>query len=89
MLWTAPSTLHGFTIAGDDRTFLPAEALVSGDKIFVSNSTVARLVDVRSAGANNPDGNLHNQEHLPAPPFRTEGWSPPRLVHDEKHLPPR
>jgi sialate O-acetylesterase len=64
--------LKGFTIAGADKKFVPAEAVIAGDKIVVSSSQVAAPAAVRYGWANVPDVNLFNKEGLPASPFRTD-----------------
>jgi sialate O-acetylesterase len=67
-------TLKGFTIAGADKKFYPANAVISGHKVIVSSSAVANPVAVRYAWANNPLCNLYNGANLPASPFRTDDW---------------
>jgi sialate O-acetylesterase len=68
-------TLKGFTIAGADKKFYPARAIISGNKVIVSSGHVASPVAVRYAWANNPVCNLYNGANLPASPFRTDDWS--------------
>ena len=65
-------TLKGFTLAGADKKFYPALAIISGNKVIVNNSDVANPVAVRYAWANNPICNLYNGANLPASPFRTD-----------------
>jgi sialate O-acetylesterase len=67
-------TLRGFTIAGADKKFYPARAVISGNRVIVSSSDVANPAAVRYAWANNPDCNLYNGAGLPASPFRTDEW---------------
>jgi sialate O-acetylesterase len=67
-------TLKGFTIAGTDKKFYPAMAIISGDKVTVFSSDVAHPVAVRYAWSNNPLCNLYNGADLPASPFRTDNW---------------
>jgi sialate O-acetylesterase len=67
-------TLEGFTIAGADKKFYPAQAIVSGNKVIVSCTRVANPVAVRYGWANNPVCNLYNGANLPASPFRTDDW---------------
>jgi sialate O-acetylesterase len=67
-------TLKGFAIAGNDHKFYWAEALVDGNEVVVNSSNVTSPVAVRYSWEINPDGNLYNQEGLPAPPFRTDDW---------------
>lgn len=64
--------LKGFTIAGADEKFVPAEAEIVGDTIAVSCKEIANPVAVRYGWANNPLCNLYNKEGLPASPFRTD-----------------
>lgn len=66
--------LEGFTIAGEDRKFEWAKAMVNENKITVFSDRVAHPVAVRYGWANNPGGNLFNTEGLPAIPFRTDNW---------------
>jgi sialate O-acetylesterase len=66
--------LEGFTIAGEDKKFEWAKAVVDGNKITVYSDRVAHPVAVRYGWANNPGGNLFNTEGLPAVPFRTDSW---------------
>ncbi|GAC1310024.1 MAG: hypothetical protein NVSMB24_26530 [Mucilaginibacter sp.] len=66
--------LKGFTIAGADKKFHPANAVIAGNKVIVSSSDVANPVAVRYAWANNPLCNLYNGANLPASPFRTDDW---------------
>ncbi len=63
--------LTGFTIAGADGQFVPAEARVEGTTVVVSSAQVAAPTAVRYAWADNPECNLVNQEGLPASPFRS------------------
>jgi sialate O-acetylesterase len=67
-------TLKGFTIAGADKKFHPARAVISGNRVVVSSGDVGNPVAVRYAWANNPACNLYNGANLPASPFRTDDW---------------
>ncbi|SDT42936.1 sialate O-acetylesterase [Mucilaginibacter mallensis] len=67
-------SLKGFTVAGADKKFYPARAIIAGDKVIVNSSDVANPVAVRYAWANNPLCNLYNGANLPASPFRTDNW---------------
>ena len=64
--------LKGFTIAGKDKTFVPAKAEIQGSTIVVSADGITDPTAVRYGWANVPDVNLFNQEGLPASPFRTD-----------------
>lgn len=68
------SKLTGFTIAGDDRIFVEADAHIDGDRVVVSSPQVPRPVAVRYGWADNPPASLYNAEGLPAGPFRTDDW---------------
>lgn len=64
--------LKGFTIAGADKKFMPAQAEIKGNTIIVSNPSITKPVAVRYGWANVPDVNLYNTSGLPASPFRTD-----------------
>jgi sialate O-acetylesterase len=64
--------LTGFAIAGTDKQFVWAEAVIDGDTILVSSPYVADPKHVRYGWASNPTVNLYNKEGLPAIPFRTD-----------------
>jgi sialate O-acetylesterase len=64
--------LKGFTIAGEDGNFVPAQASIQGTGVIVSAEGVAHPKAVRYGWANVPDVNLFNKEGLPASPFRTD-----------------
>ncbi len=62
----------GFAIAGSDKVFHWADAVLDGNTVVVSSPDVKKPVAVRYAWENNPDTNLHNEAGLPAEPFRTD-----------------
>lgn len=64
--------LKGFTIAGDDKQFVPAKAEIKGNTVVVSALQVQHPVAVRYGWSNVPDVNLFNKDNLPASPFRTD-----------------
>jgi sialate O-acetylesterase len=64
--------IRGFEIAGSDGKFVWAQAVKDGDDIIVFNEAVRRPSAVRYDWSNTPDGNLFNEEGLPALPFRTD-----------------
>jgi len=66
--------LQGFAIAGPDRHFVWADAVIDGDTIVVSSPQVPDPAAVRYAWAINPVCNLYNKAGLPASPFRTDQW---------------
>jgi len=67
--------LKGFVIAGEDKKWMPAQAIIEGDKIIVSSGDVKKPLAVRYAWSGNPDCNLYNGAGLPASPFRTDDWN--------------
>lgn len=64
--------LTGFTIAGDDKKFVPAKAVIKGDKIIVSSSEVANPKAARFGWTYIPINNFYNKDGIPASPFRTD-----------------
>jgi DUF1680 family protein len=63
--------LTWFTIAGKDGRFVPARAVIRGDKVIVSG--VDHPTAVRFAWSEEAQPNLFNTAGLPAAPFRTDG----------------
>jgi sialate O-acetylesterase len=64
-----------FAVAGADKVWQWADAVIEGDTVVVSSPKVAAPVAVRYAFAMNPAGaNFYNREGLPASPFRTDNW---------------
>lgn len=61
-------------LAGADRVFHTAEALLDRDTLFVSSRLVPEPVAVRYAWSNAPEANLYNGAGLPAVPFRSDDW---------------
>jgi len=67
--------LKGFEIAGADKKFYYAQAVIEGDKVVVWSDKVTQPVAVRYAWTNAPvDANLFNTTGFPASPFRTDNW---------------
>ena len=66
--------LKSFVVAGADRKWHPAKALIAGGRVVVSAPEVTAPLAVRYAWADNPDCNLYNGAGLPAAPFRTDDW---------------
>jgi sialate O-acetylesterase len=64
--------LKGFTIAGADKKFVPAQAAIKGKTVVVWSDDIKTPVAVRYGWANVPDVNLFNRAGLPASPFRTD-----------------
>lgn len=67
--------LQRFAIAGEEKKWHWADAVIDGDTVVVTSSDVAKPVAVRYAYSMNPAGaNLYNKEGIPASPFRTDSW---------------
>ncbi|KNY29823.1 sialate O-acetylesterase [Pseudobacteroides cellulosolvens] len=64
--------LKGFAIAGSDKKFVWADAVIEDDSIVLSSSSVSAPEAVRYSWSDNPIGNLYNKEGFPASPFRTD-----------------
>ncbi len=64
--------LQGFTVAGADGMFVPAEAQIKDNTVIVSAASVEAPEHVRYAWADAPVCNLANKEGLPACPFRSD-----------------
>ena len=66
--------LTGFAIAGADRRFVPARAIIDGETVAVSAPQIANPLAVRYGWAADPACALYNRARLPASPFRTDAW---------------
>jgi len=67
--------LKYFSIAGVDKKFVWADAVVEGNTVIVSSKQLTKPVAVRYAWADSPiDANLYNKDGYPAVPFRTDEW---------------
>lgn len=65
----------GFTIAGTDKKFVSAKAVILPDgRIEVSSEAVTEPVAVRYAWADNPVCNMYSAAGLPLTPFRTDDF---------------
>jgi sialate O-acetylesterase len=64
--------LTEFTIAGKDGNYVPAEAVIEGNKVIVSSKDVPSPANVRFEWTEVGHANLYNKEGLPAVPFRTD-----------------
>ena len=69
----APSA---FWLAGEDKKWFKATAIIKGEKIELNSKDVAKPVAVRYAFSAFPEVNLVNEANLPALPFRTDKWAP-------------
>ncbi len=68
-------TLVGFQIAGSDRKFVTAQAMVDRGTIVLSAPEVSTPVAVRYGWSDAPVCNLQNAAGLPASPFRSDDWA--------------
>ncbi|HTY87289.1 MAG TPA: sialate O-acetylesterase [Candidatus Acidoferrum sp.] len=64
--------LTWFSIAGADKKFVPAQAIITHGTVVVSSPDVAQPVAVRFAWSELAQPNFANQAGLPAVPFRTD-----------------
>lgn len=66
--------LTHFQIAGEDRIFVSARAIIDGNTVLVSARGIKRPKAVRFAWSNTAEPNLFNRDGLPASCFRTDSW---------------
>lgn len=67
--------LQGFMIAGADKKFVWADAVIEGDSVVVSSAAVPNPAAVRYAwSSTSPWANLFNNDGFPAQTFRTDDW---------------
>ena len=66
--------LEEFSIAGEDRKWVWADAHIDGDAVVVSSPEAPHPTQVRYAWQSNPNATLFNDAGLPAIPFRTDTW---------------
>ncbi len=64
--------LKDFVIAGSDKKFVAATAVIKGNKVIVSAEGINNPEAVRLGWRLCPQVNLYNEEGLPASPFRTD-----------------
>jgi sialate O-acetylesterase len=64
--------LTGWEVAGADKKYVPAKAMIDGHTVVVTSDAVAEPRFVRYGWSASPDCNLYNGEGLPASPFRSE-----------------
>lgn len=70
--------LTDFTIAGADQQFEPAQAVIAGNQVVVSNPNLSDPQAVRFSWSEQATPNLFNRDGLPAGPFRTDDWPEPK-----------
>jgi sialate O-acetylesterase len=68
------NSLSGFELAGEDKIFKPADAVIDGATVLVTSAEVPAPAAVRYAWRNAPVGGLFNNQGLPAVPFRSDTW---------------
>ena len=73
-LTTFGKELTNFTIAGENKRFVPASAYITNQGITVFSPMVEKPVAVRYAFDDFVVGELFNTEGLPASSFRTDDW---------------
>lgn len=67
--------LKQFAIAGTDKKFYWADAIIQGNTVILKAKQVPLPVAARYAWADSPvDANLYNKDGYPAGPFRTDNW---------------
>ncbi|MEI7911084.1 MAG: sialate O-acetylesterase [Verrucomicrobiota bacterium] len=72
---TKGEKLNRIAIAGADKRWFWADAVLDHNTLVVSSPEVKEPVAVRYAFEMNPDAaNLYNREGLPASPFRSDAW---------------
>jgi sialate O-acetylesterase len=64
-------TLNSFEIAGGDGIFVPATAMIQGDKVIVSAASVLHPKAVRYGWSDKAEPHLFNKAGLPASTFIT------------------
>lgn len=76
--------LKGFEIAGSDKVFHAAKAIIKDNKIIVSSDKVQNPLAVHYGWADDDTAiNLFNKEKFPASPFRTDNWE--MITANEKY----
>lgn len=76
--------VKGFEIAGGDKVFYSAKAIIKNNTIIVSSENVPNPVAVHYGWADDDtEINLYNKEKFPASPFRTDNWE--MITANEKY----
>jgi sialate O-acetylesterase len=74
-LFAKGTKLNEFSIAGADKKFYWADAVIVGSTVVVTSKEVKTPVAVRYGWSESPiTANLFNKEGYPASPFRTDAW---------------
>ena len=67
--------VKGFEIAGNDKKFYFAKAIIKDNKVVLSNEKVTQPIAVHYSWIGDAtESNLFNKEGFPAVPFRTDDW---------------
>jgi len=67
--------IKGFEVAGTDKVFHYARAVIEGNTIVLDCDAVSNPVAARYNWADDAsEGNVFNKEHYPMAPFRTDNW---------------
>jgi len=78
LAWRHGENLQGFALAGEDKIFHWADAVIEGETVVLSCNQVKHPVAVCYGwGHEYPWANLFNQDRLPAMPFLIEVNGPP------------
>lgn len=74
--FTPNDELEGFEVAGADKVFHPAKAVIDRNKltIIVSSPEVQQIASVRYCFRNFAIGKVHDLFGMPIVPFRTDNW---------------
>jgi sialate O-acetylesterase len=72
MIKPGDTKLTGFCVAGFDRKWAWADAVIEGNTVVLSSPEVPEPKYARYGWAWNPSVNLYNKEGLPAITFRTD-----------------
>lgn len=68
------AALAGFELAGEDRVFVPAKAMLQAGRVVLSAPEGMIPVAVRYAWRNAPEATLTDLNGLPVAPFRSDSW---------------
>ena len=80
-LYAPQSTVQGFAICGEDRKWVWADAVISGeDKVIVSAPGLEHPVALRYAWSNNPTCNLFGKDGWPRRAFSGGTQKPVALI---------
>ncbi|MCD6332651.1 MAG: 9-O-acetylesterase, partial [Bacteroidales bacterium] len=78
-LWSPDDTLSCFRIAGADRVFHKAKAVIDKITVVVWSDEIPDPVAIRFGWESTDIPNLFNMSRLPAWPFRTDNWEIKRV----------